>query len=290
MKRILYLDRDFMDSYIAQTGAGLPGQHTYTSANNIVDGTSTTNPSINRTVSGGLRFSALGMSGDANYGRTAVSETHKELSLVSDGTTEAVTLIPHDNDLEEVIEHSGARKNDSMDIGDFIIASGSRPFVYDVHDIVARLDDAAIDFIARKTADDKVELLNNPSAKQVEGERKRIIREETTALKEARTQLNMACKFAQFDVCIIIGNKLAPLKREWMRTSSKDMIFKYNSRLHLFGQVTRSQIETSKARNLNPIEQLNALFNGMWPQALQRMQIIPEDDYWIIDPMALYFE
>ena len=290
MKRILYLDKAFLDSFIAQSEAGLPGQRTYTNANNMIDGQSVAHPSVNHRVSGNAHATVGLASGDLHYEHELLSETQKDLSLVSDAASEAVTLIPHDNALEDVIRESGARDRDGMEVGAFVIASGGRPFVYDIRDILSSLDDEAIRFIAEKTAEEKIARLPNPAARQVDGERKRIISEQTSQLKTAKKSLEAACKFAQFDVCIIIRNVIAPLKREWMRTTSRDMIFKYSSRLFLFGQVTRSQEETEKARDLNPIEQLNALFNGTWPQALQRMQIIPMSNYWIVDPMALYFE
>ena len=290
MKRILYLDRDFMDSYIAQTRAGLPGQHVYTSANNTIDGQSVTHPSINYRISGSIHAGIPIISGDANYEQAVTTQTQKDVAFASDSAKEELTLIPHDNALDDVIQHSGATARDDIEIGSYILRTGNRPSIYDVKDITERLDDAAITYIAEKTADERINKLPNPAAKQVEQERKRIIREETKMLTDARRQLIMTCKFAQFDVCVVIGDVIAPLNREWMRTNTRDMIFKYDSRLKLFGQVTRVFTKTEKAPDLNPVETLNALFNGTWPEALQRMQIIPEDRYWVVDPMALYFE
>ena len=290
MKRILYLDKEFMDSYISQIREGLPGQHTYTNANKAFDAQVIDQPTVNQKVSGQGKVAGILASGEIGYEREMYTESRHDYSLVSEGATEAITLLPHDNALKDVIELSGATTPGEREVGKFLIVGDERSTIYDIRDIVDRLDDESIRFIAERMVDDKIKRLPNPNDAQINSYSKNAIRRQIDELKQSRVALEMTCKFAQFDVCVLMGDTIAPLKRECMRTSTRDMIFKYNTGLHVFGQITRKQAENSKAHSQNPVELLNDLFNGIWPQALQKMGILPEGNYWIIDPMAVYFE
>ena len=289
MKRILYLDKDFMESYIAQRREGLPTAHTLTNASQNMDLQAVSQPNMSHKISGSAKGSFAIAGVEAAYEHSIQTKSQQNVALASDGITEAVTYTPHDNLLDAVIEDSGADQNQEAAVGSFVLIDGAKPILYDIRDILERLDEKAIEFIAVKIAEDHIMKLPNPNAKQVDMEKKRIIREQANMLRDARTALEMTCHFAQFDVCVAIGDVIVPLKRNCMRTTSRDMVFKYDSGLHVFGQVTRIQSKAEKASDQNPVEIINAIFNGMWPQALQRMQILPEDGYRIVDPMAVYF-
>lgn len=290
MKRILYLDKEFMDSYLAQSREGLPGQHIFTNANKAIDAQAIDQPSVTHTVSGKVNGSLLAISGEGAYEREITTESQHNYSLAAEGATEAITLLPHDNALQDVIKLSGAEENHGKEIGSFIITCVDRPMIYDVMDIASRIDDDVIQFIAEKTVDEQLKKLPPSNEHQTASFRKNAIKEQVSSLKEARSYLEITCKLAQFDVCVVMGDVIAPLKRQYMRTSTRDMAFKYDSRLYLFGQITKMQDSSSNNQSSNPVEVLNDLFNGVWPQALQQLKILPEGDYWVIDPMAVYFE
>jgi len=290
VKRILYLDKAFMESYMAQEHGGLEGQRTYATTNGTVENQELTTPSITHQV-GGEGKAGIGVAaGSIHYQHEFISESRTSGHADIDGAIEAVTLMMHDNALEEVIRLSGANNREGDDVGEFAIVTGAHPLVYDIQAILQRMSKDAIEFNAVKQWKEHLKKLTVPDAKEIQKGEKAYIAAQRNMLNEAKKTLEMTCLFAQFDICLVIGDTIAPMKRECMRTTSNDIIFKYADRLFAFGQITRIFAQKKNEPSANPLEQLNSIFNGAWPDALVKMDILPANGYRVLDPMAIYFE
>ena len=84
---------------------------------------------------------------------------------------------------------------------------------------------------------------------------------------------------------------IVPLKREFMREDSRSIIFKYDSEVTVFGQITRINMPDAKPNRQDGFSALNNIFNNIWPEMLERLGLLKDkNDYIVISPMAVYFE
>jgi hypothetical protein len=75
-----------------------------------------------------------------------------------------------------------------------------------------------------------------------------------------------------------------------MKENSQEINFKYNSEITVYGQVTRFNSESPSETPTDVLSMLTGLLNNMMPQALQRLGILKDFNYKVINPMAAYFE
>lgn len=286
MKHLLYLDRDYLYSYYAQAFDGLENNRQKEHLDQTQTSQTQEAAHVESNVGFSLNFPAIA---GLQAGRKDVDDHIQSTFIETEAVREAITVSMHDNALEKVMEHSRPIQDGSFSRGDYVIEKGPF-FLTDVQYFLDRLTPELINYIAEQTWNGHLEKLPNPNSDAVQKGKKAFIDNEKKSLENSRKNIESMAKIAQFEVFLLIKNFIIPLKREYLREDPRILIFKYDSDVAIFGQVTRINNPENKPDSKNSFAVLNGIFNNVWPSMLIRMGLLKDDNYKVISPMAVYFE
>lgn len=286
MKHLIYLDRDYLYSYYAQAFDGLENSRQRESLDQTQTSQTRDAAHVESSVGFELKFPAIA---SLKAGRNDVDEHMQSAFIETEAVREAVTVSMHDNALTKVIEHSRPVADGNFSKGDYVIEKGPF-FLTDVQYILDRMTPDIINYIAEQTWEERLQKLQNPTADVVQKGKGAFIDSEKKKLQSARKSIESMSKIAQFEVFLLVKDFIVPLKREYLREDARTLIFKYDSDVTVFGQVTRINNPAKAPDKKNSFAVLNGIFNDVWPSMLVNTGLLPDKNYKVISPMAVYFE
>lgn len=286
MKQLLYLNQDYLYSYYAQAFEGLEQTRT----KSVTDATLSSEEHLSETVKNTSGVAAQIPQVIKFEGKRETTEdTLNTRFMTLDAAREVATVALHDNALNEVITHSKATTNAEKKLGEYAIETGHFS-ILDLQYWLDLLSDKTIAFLAEQMWIESIKHLPNPKADAVQKGKKSFIENYKKDLKETRSKIEAIDGFKVFDIALIINNAIVPLKRDYMKESSREIIFKYESQVSVFGRVTRT---SSKIQNnsFGAASGLSSSLTDIWLQLLKSMlSYNPSSSIIVIDPIAVYVE
>lgn len=323
MKELIYLDTNFLHSFIAQMQGGLPiavnietqeqrvdtmeqraGQQSSSFTELQGDTGKVEIPGIFSSPSGRITLRV-------QPGRFS-SETYI-LSELEAGK-EIISKQLHDNALEE-FERTMRNENklkdvsetDEIEIGSYIkIVSGFNiidfTFLQEVLDkllINVILGNVQNEVSAAKEQIDSEPSLTSTQKKARKKELDKYLEKQKAQLENElsyyRDVITYTSKILPTKSFIKVGKVLAPLKLDYLRDTTKSLYYKYGNhneknKVALIGKVTR-KVQFSNKNITNPnsfIENIEQIIQSM-DDLLNYINVLNKDDY-IVAPVAIYFE
>ena len=286
MKQLLYLNQDYLYSYYAQAFEGLEQTRT----KSVTDATLSSEEHLSETVKNTSGVAAQIPQVIKFEGKRETTEdTLNTRFMTLDAAREVATVALHDNALNEIILHSGAKKNADKTLGEYAIETGHFS-ILDLQYWLDLLSDKTIAFLAEQMWAEHVESLPESQANASQKERGKTIDKNKRTLKDFKSSIEAINGFKVFDIAMVINNTIVPLKQDYMKESSREIIFKYESQVSVFGRVTRT---SSKIQNnsFGAASGLSSSLTDIWLQLLKSMlSYDPSSSIIVIDPIAVYVE
>lgn len=283
MKHLLYLNREYLYSYYAQAFDGIDRTH----SKNVTDATISSEDYIAENVEHSLDFKLKIPFAEIGTGKNTTEESTNSRFVTLEAAREVATISLHDNALNKIIDHSHASEN-SFEIGNYVIKKGNFHLV-DIQHWIDILSNDMIDYIAEHMWDAYIRQLPNPSAPAVQRGKKAYIDEQHKNLLASRKNFEAQCAIANFDVLMLIDNIMVPIKREYLKESTKEIVFKYESEVSVFGQITRKNRKISN-NSIGPLGDLTTAYSDITSQFIQRIGLLQSESHIIIDPISIYVE
>lgn len=286
MKQLLYLNHDYLYSYYAQAFEGLE----QTRSKSVTDATASSEEHISETT----KISS-GVSGQIPQlikveGKRETTEENLNTRYVSfEAAREVATVILHDNALNIVIEHSNASTESEKQLGAYVIETGHFS-IFDIQYWLGMLSDRMINFLAEQMWDEHIIKLSNPNADAIQKGKKTFIENQKNSLKDTRSKMEVIYGLKIFDIALVINNTIVPLKRDYMKETSREIIFKYESQVSVFGRITRTNNKIMN-NSFGAASGLSSSLQTIWVQALKNLlSYDPSKGLVVIDPIAVYVE
>ena len=286
MKQLLYLNRDYLYSYYAQAFEGL--EQTRTKA--VTDATLSSEEHLSETVKNAVGASLqIPKIAKVEGKREVTEEALNTRYAILEAAREVATVALHDNALNEVINHSKAKKNGEKSLGDYVIETGHFA-ILDLQYWLDMLSENTIDFLAEQMWVEHIKSLPEPQANAAQKDRGRSIDKNKKELKEVKSKIEAINGFKVFDLALIINNTIAPLKRDYMKETSREIIFKYESQVSVFGRITRTNNKIQN-NSFGAASGLSISLTEIWLQLMKNMlSYDPGKDLVVLDPIAVYVE
>lgn len=317
MKDIIYLNDEFINSFISQAYDGLPIQkQSETSKLNSEQGTDTDS----EISAAGAKASIKILSGKYDYTTT---ETSALTTLESDEAKEIIAKKIYDNalnDLETLLIQKNRLKVtlDDVQFGDYVKLQ-THLQLHDIRDFIEVASDNT--FNAYETAlndelkDKKThnDLIIADAKQDEKGKIRKQLRKEYEELKTEKAQeidntkyafkminiyLKLIIDYLPTPVFIKTEQTVIPLDEKFLRETVRSLGFKYNNNLLeseviILGKVTKKTSNTNVLDdNLIKVEDMKALFGAMneiLDEFFKLFDILNVGEY-IISPIAVYFE
>ena len=285
MKHLIYLNKEYLYSYYAQAFDGIDELH----QKGVADANAQTEQHVAESVGQNLNF-GLSLPGVASFSagknttEGSINTTFYELEFSRD----YANVVLHDNALDHVIEQSSAKENADDGIGQYVIEKGHFSII-DMQYLEELTSPLVIDFMADASWDDHVKSLGNPNASEVQKGKKAFLTDYKRNLTDTNRKFQALKAMAMFDSILIINNKLVPLKKQCMKESTKEIVFKYESEISVFGRITRKN-QAMLNNSMGLVGTVNQATASMWFTLLETLQLTPNQNYTVIDPIAIYVE
>lgn len=286
MKHLLYLNREYLYSYYSQAFGGI--DHTRTIG--TTDANASEEHHISETVQRrfGGKGSILNLFHFAGE-KQVTDENINSRFITMEAAQEFATVTLHDNALNDIIKHSNAESNTTYTLGSYVIESGH----FDIIDFrywIDTLSDSFISMVADKAWEEHLAKLSKPGTSEMQKGRDQYIKNEKDKLITARKGFQLNEAIMQCDVVMVVNNKIIPIKREYMKETIKELLFKYESPVKVFGRITRQS--KNIANNVSGLLKIvNESFTFLWVDTLIRTKTLKNDGtYTVIDPIAIYVE
>lgn len=319
MKEIIYLDTDFIHSYLSQIHGGLPGESSNERSQEISDQIQSSTESTN----------VLGASIDVSTGKITipvfletpqgkvnvhldVSKTSSESSstIQTDAGREIISKRLHDNALvemeEHLIEEGLLNKIDNNDIVGKYVKLTTSFRIIDFHYLRKIIQkDKLVKFMFNdrdKELKDLASVINempngkDKNLKQAQlkqtrksfDEMKNTTKDEFAFVEEAIDYLN---DFLPTQAFLLAGSAILPLKSDCLRERSELLSFKYmdsdeDIQVTILGKVT-SKLESAEMPDINTDNLYD--FPKIVHVLLNALGLLEEGDA-VISPIAIYFE
>lgn len=286
MKHLLYLNKEYLYSYYAQAFDGIDK----TTQKSVSDATVSEEERIGESVThkGNAKVNLFGLA--ELGGGSEVSEENVNTRFITlEAARDVATIALHDNALDRVIEHSQCKNGEEKRIGDYVEITGSFQMI-DFDYWLSILSDDFINRASEMKWKNYCKTLSNPNAKEIERGKKMFIDKEKYALRDARNNLMFSKSVSQADVMMAVDGTIVPMKRDYMKETTREMMFKYESKVHVFGRITREHQKIDN-NETNVVQALSDSFNTIWLEWLTNTGIIKNDGMCtVVDPIAIYVE
>lgn len=283
MKHLLYLNREYLYSYYAQAFDGIDRMH----SKNVADATISSENLIAENVERDLDLKVKLAFAELDAGKNTTEKSINTSFATLEAAREVATISLHDNALNRVIDHSGANEN-SFEIGNYVVKKGNFHLV-DIQHWIDLLSDFMIDYISEEMWNTRVGSLPNPNAPQIQGGKKAFLQKQKETLLASRRSFEAQRAIANFDVLMLIDDMMIPIKREFLKESTREITFKYESEVSVFGRVTRKKHKIAN-NSMGPLGSLTTAYSDISSQFIQNIGLLHSNDCIIIDPIAIYVE
>ncbi|AMA72895.1 hypothetical protein ACH33_08515 [Aneurinibacillus sp. XH2] len=322
MKEIIYLDTDFLHSFLAQQNNGLPTEITKENFEEITDELQqqfgyNSRSQIEATLDTG-RFEIPLIFNSPKGAIKGVFQPgtysgEKVISTQTEAGKEIISTRLHDNALElfqkQLKEEKRLFTIDSANVGDYIILKAQFniiDFNYLLKMIQPEILGKIMVYKEKSTIESQLKILEMNYQTNKSPEIKQQIRKSqdnikklekqanvnTTNLKEVEKALKYLAEVLPYSSFLKIKNAVSPLKEKYLRESASELAFKYtvdeNSlEITLLGKIT-SRVKKVTTEEFAQDDIINGL-SGLFYDILIPFGIIEEGDL-IISPVAIYFE
>ncbi|WP_062513993.1 hypothetical protein [Halobacillus sp. KGW1] len=324
MREILYLDTDFLHSFLAQTNGGLPTDYTNefeeSSFENLeqMQGHQSKNftelegksgkfsiPTIVETPEGGIKL-------HFEPGKYSAEKTFWQESDVG---RELISKKLHDNSLiefERYLEENSSLTQLTVidDEKGYVLIESSFELI-DLNTFEIAFSEGMVDMQVKEMKslkDNELTEINQDSKltskeqKQQRDEVNKIFNAESKKVSEEFTEyreiLGMLKKFMPSNVFIKTTNAIAPLKENFLRENRNMMLFKYGNRydgakVKVLAKITRKLEKKGEPNSFNEkdaIRESIEVFKGATDEMLiEHLNLVQNGDF-VVNPIAVYFE
>ena len=234
MKHLLYLNKEYLYSYYAQAFDGIDKTH----QKEVSDATLTKEEHLSEDVSRSQNFEVGIGPFKYNASKDVLDESINSSFLTLEAARDAATVSLHDNALNRIIAHSKADEHTAPVLGEYVIEKGNFS-ILDMQYLIDMTSERVINFFAEESWNAHLKTLPNPHADSVQKGKKSFIQEKKASMTAANVKFQSLKDLALFDALLIVNQTLVPLKYEYMKESAKEIIFKYESSVSVFGRITR---------------------------------------------------
>ena len=285
MKHLIYLNKEYLYSYYAQAFDGIDESH----QKGVTDATAQAEQHISESVGHNTNFSmTLPAIASFSAGKSTTDESVNSTFYNVEASRDYANVVLHDNALNRIIEHSRADEHTDGEIGKYVIEKGHFT-ILDMQYLEELTTPNIVNFMAEKTWEEHLTTLTNPQSEAVQKGKKAFIANEKNTLTSANEQFQVIKALAMFDVLLVVNGKLVPLKYQYMKETTKEIVFKYESEVFVFGKVTRKN-KAMLNNCMGLLGNLNQSFSSMWFVLLKALGLKPDQNYTVIDPIAIYVE
>lgn len=323
MKEIIYLDTNFLNSFLAQINNGLPTSTSREDSEEVKNTSEESSghrsaTSIEATFKSGefeIPLILKSPSGEVKgVWRPGEFSEEKAIASQTEFAKEIITTQMHDNALEEFINYldrtdTTLAVSDSRDIGTYINKTTNFK-IFDFKYLKKIMDvEALTRMIFYETEEQvnkfKLQLNSAPKDKR-SGKEYQVFKSQLTAteekLKKSKETFKNQLEFVQqalsyidnISSCttyLITDGFILPMKEEFLRERGSDLSFKYGSTssidISFIGKIT-GEIPNTNMGELNP-EEMITRFHEMLYIVLISLNLIKKGDK-IVSPVAIYFE
>lgn len=318
LKELIYLDTEYVHSFIAQTEGGLPTNIDSEKSEEIREQSdSESSRGADSFIEGKFKLGEFEIpllfktpTGEISTGIKPNFKSTEKVSLSQlESGKEIISKILHDNALEKVesglIEKNVLLRNvHEAEAGKYIKIK--TPFKIIDFDYLKKafapdklpdliFSDLDKTFESLKSETKRLEGKQKQLAKaQVKSEEQRIRKEkkeQVDSLKFLESALNYITDIIPTVSYLVGDNILVPLKKDYLREESKDLTFKYGTssglKINILGKVTRiiDDVEIPDFDQDFDYMKIGEIVNFI----LNSIGVLDEGDY-IISPIAIYFE
>ncbi|MBP1312356.1 hypothetical protein JOD82_005501 [Paenibacillus sp. 1182] len=298
MKEIIYLDTNFLNSFMAQTHRGLPSNSTHEqfeqdtrtdSSATKRQGTHDVTAQLN-TGSVNIPFISVSPNGTVTYKYSANNQADEVFSLTQlEAGKEIISKQLHDNSLIEF-------ENYLETINIETITNVNEPNLENLFGKYVKVsaDFSIFDFDYLKSIADPNALIEvmkqtNPHAQSGD-------------VEETKKMFELIGSFIEYlgnilptNLFLRQGLFISPLKKEHLRESSSELNFKYGGgsklQIHVLAKATRvfEDLNIDMFEGNSNLEQLSSMMSGVTEMILKTVSAIKKGDI-ILSPVAIYFE
>lgn len=323
MKEIIYLDTNFLNSFLAQKNNGLPTTSSREDSEELKNTSeessgSKSGSSIEATYkTGEIEFPLIfkSPSGDLKgVWRPGTFSEEKAIASQTEFAKQIITTQMHDNALEEFINYLGSEESqlkvsDSNEIGTYINKSTDFKIV-DFKYLKKIIDAEALSTVMLYQSEEqimkyKTQLESIPKAERSSAqyqELKRQLEIIERKLAAERKEFTGQLEFAQIALSyldnistnatyLITDGFIIPLKQDFLRESGSDLSFKYgntsNIKISFIGKIT-GEIPDSDLDKRAPEEFITKIHEMLYTVFIS-LNLIKKGDK-ILSPVAIYFE
>lgn len=301
MKEIIYLNTNFIHSFIAQTHKGLP---TSLVAENLQQDTRTNSDVVTKDSqhegrvqanTGSLNIPFVGTSpnGNASYKRTVQSNVSESIHLSQiDAGKEIISKQLHDNALYDFEEY--LMQNELLKIVEMGLEDRS-PYLGEFIKTTSSFKVIDIEYISKIT---NKEIMKNffKTFTEADGSNRKkgqIDHSAEQGLKALDLLINYISLILPTKLYLSQDGFISPLKEEYLRESSSELNFKYssNSRMEVtvLGRATRVFDSFSSDIFSGEFKELSSVILVMTEQIYGQLNILQKGDI-VVSPVAIYFE
>lgn len=307
MKDFIYLDTNYLTSYLSQINDGkiiqriigdFEGNHS-----ELEEGTETIekNVGLNGSVSAGVPVAAS-TSADFSRSKTRISPMQKTSFSEFEFGHSLISKSVHDNAFEELLKYTSTNKMIQNDkIGSYYF--GEIPFnLFDLDfyekffgnetlraiapDAFKSADEIALE-AAIEAQREKIRTANK--------NQKHLAEKKLRDLQKLSTNSSMSAiikalkEFCPTSCFLANSDLLIPLRSNFLRDGYKESMFKYSGGVHLFGKITK-QINITDIDDSNDLFALNQFFDMIVIEVFKGFDILTNSSPLVISPVAIYFE
>lgn len=319
MKELIYLDTEYVHSFIAQSEGGLP---TTVDTERTEEITEQNDKEINKGtesfIEGKFKLGELEIpllfkspTGEITAGIKPINNSSERVSLSQlESGKEIISKKLHDDALERFENNISKEGNLTEELheakeGDFVKITSKFKIIDFGYLKKAFNGEKLIEFQFHDTEKELKSL--EEELKKLEGKQKGLLKTQLAAMKKEMEQkkkeqldtftflssgLEYITDILPSESFLMADNIFVPLKDEFLRESSKDLTFKYGAfesrmKVNILGKITRivDNVELPDFNGKFDFLQIGELVNFM----LHSVGVLNKGDY-LISPIAIYFE
>jgi hypothetical protein len=275
MKEFIYLDTSYLTSALAQINNGKIISYRHEGFNSSED---KTDENVSQLNSSKIEIGIPKLI-NINFGNQSDSDQNTSVVDIQ-SAKEVLTKTFDDNAFDILLQYIKENKRNSSanyQDGDFAELNGEYELI-DFDFILKLLDKDFVDLYIANSGNQ----MKSSSGTSVNNFRKQQVK----AYKELQENVERFKKIAPSSMLLYVDNVLLPLKKEFLRDSFEDIIFKYK-KINLLARITRRFEQKINEKNTN---NLLKLVDYMIPSILDAFDIdlTNKNEIYIATPIAIY--
>ena len=294
MRRFIYLDKDTLNSYLAQIFDGLVQE------SEVETSKGKTTEKQNRFGANLAAQIALKLFGKGVDATAQATYEHLKTVANEDMVRDVQTKIMHDNAFDQFVSHLQEKsllQEANIQIGNFISIEDEF-YIFDIsfyQNLFAK--NGFIDLLEaiqkqniQKEAEQKFEELprDQRRSKEIRGKVTEIVEESSAKNREEyesiKTMVDMLASIIPYPQVLCIKNFMVILDEKYMRDNLSTAAFKYGGKIRVFGYITNKV----NAQASTPVSVFAGIGNSI--NTLMKIFFKNTDEMYIVHPVAIYYD